>query len=444
MLASVDGVNASSAVDTDRIRAAAARRVDEMCARARDVSVASARLLEAIVAVADDARPGYDADEIAFALAWTQSAARSQVEFGRYLIRVLPDVFAALGTGTIDVRRAWVFCDVLAPVEDTVAAAIAAAVLPVAGALTTSQLRDRLRRAVLKADPDAAARTVKSVGERYVACQADREGTASLFGVRLPAARATAAFERVDAFARGRKHDGDGRTMDQLRADTFLDLLEGVGIGSSPIHRSGVVELTVPWTTATGATNDPGVLAGFGPIDADTARAVIAGEVSRLATGSSHGSLMRWRHTLTDDSGRLLNTKLPSTPGRAARPTRYVAGEGGSVDTADSESVPAAHAPMEDQPTRRTPGSTLTAWIAARDRTCRAPGCRVPARAADIDHTIDHATGGLTSHDNLAILCRHHHRLKHEGGWRVTQPAPGTLVWTSPAGREYSRKPDPP
>jgi hypothetical protein len=68
----------------------------------------------------------------------------------------------------------------------------------------------------------------------------------------------------------------------------------------------------------------------------------------------------------------------------------------------------------------------------------------VPARVADIDHTLDHAFGGETTHDNLALLCRHHHRLKHEGGWTVTQPTPGTLVWTSPAGRRYVREPDPP
>jgi hypothetical protein len=251
-----------------------------LCARARETSVATARLLEAIVAVADGTRPGYDADEVAFALAWTQSAARSQVEFGRYLIRVLPQVFAALASGAVDVRRAWVFCDVLAPVDESVAAAIAGAILPHAGELTTSQLRDRLRRAVLKADPDAAARTAKSVADRHIACQPDREGTASLFGVGLPAARATAAFERVDAFARGRNRDGDDRTMDQLRADTFLDLLEGVGVGCSPVHRAGIIELTVPCTTATGATNDPAILAGHGPIDADTARNIIAAHPS--------------------------------------------------------------------------------------------------------------------------------------------------------------------
>ncbi|HEY9481430.1 MAG TPA: DUF222 domain-containing protein, partial [Micromonosporaceae bacterium] len=282
--------------------------VAALCARAREVSVATARLLEAIVAVASNARPGFDADEVAFALAWTQSAARSQLEFGRYLIRVLPEVFAALGRGAIDVRRAWVFADVLAVVDDSMAASLAGSVLPVAGELTTSQLRDRLRRAVLKADPDAATRTAKAVADRRVACQADRDGTASLFGVRLPAVRATAAFERVDAYARGRKRDGDGRNMDQLRADTFLDLLEGVGIGSSPVHRAGVVELTVPWTTATGATNDPGMLAGYGPVDADTARDVIANDIARLVTISRHGERTRWRHTLSDDSGRLLST----------------------------------------------------------------------------------------------------------------------------------------
>jgi hypothetical protein len=93
---------------------------------------------------------------------------------------------------------------------------------------------------------------------------------------------------------------------------------------------------------------------------------------------------------------------------------------------------------------RRFPGNRLARWIVTRDRMCRAPGCRVPARAADIDHTIDHASNGPTSHDNLAVTCRHHHRLKHEGGWQVTQPTPGTLIWTSPGGRNYRRTIDPP
>jgi hypothetical protein len=105
---------------------------------------------------------------------------------------------------------------------------------------------------------------------------------------------------------------------------------------------------------------------------------------------------------------------------------------------------PVSRPPAEANPTRRDPGTMLARWIKIRDRTCRAPGCRVPARVADIDHTTDHANGGLTMHDNLAVLCRHHHRLKHEAQWHVQQPTPGTLVWISPQGRRYVRDPDPP
>jgi hypothetical protein len=413
-VASVDVVAGSKTIDpADLARHDDA--VDLMCRRAREVSVATARLLEAVVAVADLAAPGFEADEVAFALAWTQAGARSQVELGRYLIRTLPDVFAALRSGAIDERRAWTFFDVLAVVDDDIARDIAGRLVPLAPTLTTSQLRDRLRRAVLKADPDATKRVAKSVSDRYVACQSDQDGTASLFGTRLPAARAVAAFERVDAYARGRKYAGDERTLDQLRADTFLDLLEGVGVGAAPVHRAGVVELTIPWTAATGATNDPGLLSGFGPIDADSAREII---VESLRRAISRDATVEWRHTLTSDDGDLIETTRIRTP--RARP------------------------PVESRPDRRRPGRQLARWVTTRDRTCRAPGCRVPARAADIDHTVEHSAGGPTSHDNLAVVCRHHHRLRHDGGWGLDQPDAGTLDWTSPTGHTYRREPDPP
>jgi hypothetical protein len=49
---------------------------DDLRECARDAAVASARLLAAVVVVADGAKPGFGADEVAFALTWTQSAAR--------------------------------------------------------------------------------------------------------------------------------------------------------------------------------------------------------------------------------------------------------------------------------------------------------------------------------------------------------------------------------
>jgi hypothetical protein len=43
--------------------------------------------------------------------------------------------------------------------------------------------------------------------------------------------------------------------------------------------------------------------------------------------------------------------------------------------------------------------------------------------------------------DNLAPLCRHHHRSKQAEGWRLEQPKPGVLVWRTPAGRRYITTP---
>ncbi|MGH8918948.1 MAG: HNH endonuclease signature motif containing protein [Actinomycetes bacterium] len=65
------------------------------------------------------------------------------------------------------------------------------------------------------------------------------------------------------------------------------------------------------------------------------------------------------------------------------------------------------------------------------------PGCRCPARHADLDHTVDHVDGGDTTEANSGPVCRHDHGLKHEGGWRLHQPESENFVWISPLGRIY-------
>jgi hypothetical protein len=44
--------------------------------------------------------------------------------------------------------------------------------------------------------------------------------------------------------------------------------------------------------------------------------------------------------------------------------------------------------------TGRMPDATEAAFIRARDRSCRTPGCMVPARRCELDHRIEHANGG--------------------------------------------------
>jgi hypothetical protein len=51
-------------------------------------------------------------------------------------------------------------------------------------------------------------------------------------------------------------------------------------------------------------------------------------------------------------------------------------------------------------------------------------------------HHIHHwAHGGETSLDNLVVLCRHHHRLVHEGGFSVRRTPAGELEFRRPDGR---------
>lgn len=99
--------------------------------------------------------------------------------------------------------------------------------------------------------------------------------------------------------------------------------------------------------------------------------------------------------------------------------------------------------PFAADETRRMPGAGLRRQIDVRDRYCIFRGCRTPAHSTDIDHTVDHAHGGTTLERNLGGPCRHDHRLKHEGGWRLCQPEPGVFHWTSRLGHTYTVRPPP-
>ncbi|MCP5164531.1 MAG: DUF222 domain-containing protein [Pseudomonadales bacterium] len=68
-----------------------------------------------------------------------------------------------------------------------------------------------------------------------------------------------------------------------------------------------------------------------------------------------------------------------------------------------------------------------------RDRGCRFPGCTT-RHYVDAHHIRHWADGGETRLDNLLLLCRHHHRLVHEGGYGLQLDASGGPVFTTPKG----------
>jgi hypothetical protein len=73
------------------------------------------------------------------------------------------------------------------------------------------------------------------------------------------------------------------------------------------------------------------------------------------------------------------------------------------------------------------------------------PGRRGPSPATPGGAHIQHwANGGPTRLDNLALLCRRHHRAVHEAGYRVVREADGALRFSTPAGRPIPEGPAPP
>ena len=68
------------------------------------------------------------------------------------------------------------------------------------------------------------------------------------------------------------------------------------------------------------------------------------------------------------------------------------------------------------------------------------PWCTRPAESCDLDHVVPYSEGGSTSSDNIANLCRRHHRLKtHHSGWGYTVLEPGCYLWSSPHGYQFLR-----
>ncbi len=72
-------------------------------------------------------------------------------------------------------------------------------------------------------------------------------------------------------------------------------------------------------------------------------------------------------------------------------------------------------------------------------RSLRVPALRQTSARCDTDHVVPHDSGGPTSSDNTAPLCRRHHRAKTHSAWDYSVLDRGTYLWTSPNGLKLIR-----
>jgi hypothetical protein len=95
------------------------------------------------------------------------------------------------------------------------------------------------------------------------------------------------------------------------------------------------------------------------------------------------------------------------------------------------------------------PPAWMDDLVRLRDRHCVFPWCERDSRGCDVDHIDPYDPGtpedpgppGQTRPENLAPLCRRHHRCKTAGRWRYRRNRDGTYTWTSPHGRRYQVTP---
>ena len=389
-----------ASIDVDRV--SGHDRVVVLRAHQRMASHYQAQVYAAMASVADhmeraefvdEPELSWDAasTEIRAALRLTRRSADTQLDLSLRLRQRLPRVWQALESGSIDPRRAHVLVHGTSHLDAGTARRVIDSVIDDAQRLTTGQLHGRLRQLAIEADPeDAAQRYRESVANRRLIVEPTTEGTANLLGMDLPPDRVHEVARRINQIALSLNRDGETRSIDELRADVFLDLLAGE-------HRNtkgGVVDIHVDLETLTELSAAPGDLAGYGPVIADIARQVTEAHVDG-----------EWRFTITD---------------------------------------PTTGLPVHDGTTRRRPTAAQRRSVEARDRTCIFPGCRQPSRQCDADHRIPWAEKPHTCTACLDAACRHDHTVRHDLRWsRIPIPG-GDHLWTSPLGHQYTTSGRPP
>ncbi|MET4590003.1 DUF222 domain-containing protein [Arthrobacter sp. 754] len=380
--------------------------------------------------------------EVACALAVSERTAGALLAESQALTTDLPQTLSALTAGSLSRQHARVMVEETANLDASAVQAVEAHFLDPeaenpnrgcpAGELVASRFRHKARIWRERHHPvSIEKRHTRSVADRRLEYRPDRDGMAWL-SAYLPADQAAGIWNRTTADARALQGPDEDRTMTQMRADIAATLLlcgdaatlllygdagtllpggegdnltagsggmgemaggtDGSAAGRVPSPRAQVL-ITVPIMSLLGATDEPAMLDGFGPVPVTMARRLIAD-----GAASFHRVLIDPRDGAPLEIGR--------------------------------SSYPVTKAQRQ--------------WLRMRDGKCPFPGCHNQSLDNEADHLLAWAHGGTTGITNLAQPCPKHHRLRHTGGWT---PGPATQHeppgWISPTGKHYaSEQPD--
>lgn len=320
-----------------------------------------------------DAARGYISSGAPTTVSWLRTACRMSAAGAHERVEVaseieaLPEVADAWRQGSIGYHHVTALARSVREVGRTAFRSMLGELLDAARRLDPSRLRYVTRFLRYCVDPDGAAGAENEAHERrFLNLSQTFDGVFVLDG-QLDAE--AGAMLRAAINALNKPLPDETRTAAQRRADALTELaVRQLRSGRLPSTHGRRPHLVV-----TAHAGEPGEIPGAGPVSKEL--------VQRLACDASITAVT------VDPSGSPIGV---------------------------------------DDTSRVIPPSVRTA-LAVRDRGCRFPRCDRPLEWTDAHHIRPRAEGGPRLLDNLVLLCRVHHRLVHEGGWRLSPGPSGSL-----------------
>ncbi|MCK0114056.1 HNH endonuclease [Ornithinimicrobium sp. F0845] len=252
----------------------------------------------------------------------------------------------------------------------------------------------------------------------------------------LPVAQGVACYKALDESARSLKAAGDERSLDQLRADLFMQRLTGQCAADNSSIELGLV-MTDKALLGLGET--AARLQGFGPIPAPLARDLVRG------AGANDGDRVPTSETGSTAGAASAEADGPERQDANAEHADPVDAEAGTLAQTARVWLRRLYADAvtgvltgQDQ-RRRLFSGPLRRFLVARDQVCRTPWCDAPVRHAD--HVLAFARGGATTEHNGEGTCEACNYDKEAPGWRheTIESRKGLHIVrvTTPTGHTY-------
>ncbi len=173
---------------------------------------------------------------------------------------------------------------------------------------------------------------------------------------------------------------------------------------------------------------------GFEPYEARCADALV-----QLASGGLAADLDPDRATVVVHAdARLVRAEIEGGPVVSSETARRLACDARLQMVAEGSDGQ----PVGVGRTTRSIPPWLARIVRRRDDGCRFPSCE-RKRWVDAHHVVHWVDGGPTDAHNLLSLCRSHHRLVHEDGWRIEGDPTGEIQFFRPDGRVFTHGPPP-